>query len=213
MLGTKTDNKNIELMKLLYQLRQHIDIERIIGLNVGALNDSRISRHFMGYLQKTAQESLSMYFCKIYEESSRNELNSIPGIINSLTPEMITDEKKEKFYTFGIKYGNNIDPIETKSYLKETFDLFTDLHSQSLERLKTFRDKIGAHSDSNAIIQSLPSHAEFETLFNFAYDFDELICRTMIGNGPAVVSGNAGRGFIRLLTLLGVENPICEFDQ
>ena len=54
--------------------------------------------------------------------------------------------------------------VESQSYLKETFDLFTDRHSESLERLKTFRDKIGAHSDSNVNIKNLPSHAEFETL-------------------------------------------------
>ena len=77
--------------------------------------------------------------------------------------------------------------VESQSYLKETFDLFTDRHSESLERLKTFRDKIGAHSDSNVNIKNLPSHAEFETLFNFAYDFYALICRTIIGNSPAVV--------------------------
>ena len=103
--------------------------------------------------------------------------------------------------------------VESQSYLKETFDLFTDRHSESLERLKTFRDKIGAHSDSNVNIKNLPSHAEFETLFNFAYDFYALICRTMIGNSPAVVPRNAGTGFISLLTLLGVENPIRDFDQ
>ena len=43
MLGSKTDKKNIELSKLLYQLREDIDIERIIGLNVVALRNSEIS--------------------------------------------------------------------------------------------------------------------------------------------------------------------------
>jgi hypothetical protein len=33
MLGSKTNEQNIELIKLLAQLRDHIDIERIIGLN------------------------------------------------------------------------------------------------------------------------------------------------------------------------------------
>jgi hypothetical protein len=32
MHGSKTDEKNIQLLKLLAQLRDHIDIHRIIGL-------------------------------------------------------------------------------------------------------------------------------------------------------------------------------------
>ena len=34
MLGTKTDKKNFKLIELIAQLRDHIDVERIIGLNV-----------------------------------------------------------------------------------------------------------------------------------------------------------------------------------
>lgn len=86
MLGTKTDKKNIELIKLVAQLRDHIDIHRIIGLNVDSLRNSDISNAFIGYLQKAAQESLAIYFCKIFESSTRNELNSISGIIDSLPP-------------------------------------------------------------------------------------------------------------------------------
>lgn len=78
MIGSETDNKNIELLKLLAQLRDHIDIHRIIGLNVEALRKSEISHAFLGYLQKTAQESLALYFCKIFEPSKAYNLNSIP---------------------------------------------------------------------------------------------------------------------------------------
>ena len=84
MLGTKTDKKNIEIIKLVAQLRDHIDIHRIIGLNVDSLQNSDISNAFIGYLQKAAQESLAIYFCKIFESSTRNELNSISGIVDSL---------------------------------------------------------------------------------------------------------------------------------
>ena len=76
MVISKTDARNIELVKLLTQLRDHIDVQRIIGLNVDALRDSRISNAFLGYLQKAAHEALAIYFCKIFESSTRNELNS-----------------------------------------------------------------------------------------------------------------------------------------
>jgi hypothetical protein len=154
-----------------------------------------------------------MYFCKIFEESSRNELNSIPGIIHSLSSTKITGDNKSEFSAFGIKYGNNAKPMNAGSYLQDTFGLFTELHSQSLDRLKTFRDKIGAHSDSRANIKDLPSHAEFETLFNFAYDFYAFMCRTMIGTNPAHVPQCAGKGFIKLLRSMDIENPAFEFDE
>jgi hypothetical protein len=81
MRKTKTDAKNFELIELVAQLRDHIDLHRIIGLNVDALRDSDIDAALLGYLQKSAHESLAIYICKIFESSTRNELNSIPGII------------------------------------------------------------------------------------------------------------------------------------
>jgi hypothetical protein len=53
MLGSKTDKKHGELSKLLYHLREDIDVERIIGLNVVALRDSEISNALVWYLRKT----------------------------------------------------------------------------------------------------------------------------------------------------------------
>ncbi len=79
----KTDAKNIELLKLVGQLRDHIDIHRVIGLNVKALRESQMSAALLGYFQKSAHEALALYICKIFEAPARNELNSIPGIQNS----------------------------------------------------------------------------------------------------------------------------------
>lgn len=92
MRKTKTDAKNFELIELVAQLRDHIDLHRIIGLNVDALRDSDIDAALLGYLQKSAYESLAIYICKIFESSTRNELNSIPGIIESLPVTRLSDE-------------------------------------------------------------------------------------------------------------------------
>jgi hypothetical protein len=212
MLGTKTDKKNIELIKLVAQLRDHIDIHRIIGLNVDSLRNSDISNAFMGYLQKAAEESLAIYFCKIFESSIRNELNSIPGIIDSRPPTALSVDQSSEFITFGKKYGNDSGPMETKSYLKETFGLFCGIHSETLDRLKEFRDTIGAHSDSKAALDSLPSHAEFETLYSFAADFYGLISRFVINAGPAMVPRQAGKGLVKLMASMGVKTPKFDFD-
>lgn len=99
-----------------------------------------------------------MYICKIYESSTRNELNSIPAIIESVPVTALSEAQKPKFAAFGRKYDNHSEATEARSYLKGTFGLFCGIHSRSLDRLKEFRDKIGAHSDSKANIEDLPSH-------------------------------------------------------
>jgi len=212
MLGTKTDKKNIELIKLVAQLRDHIDIHRIIGLNVDSLRNSDISNAFIGYLQKAAQESLAIYFCKIFESSIRNELNSIPGIIDSLPPTALSVDQRSEFFAFGKKYGNGAEPTEAKSNLKETFGLFCGIHSRSLDRLKEFRDTIGAHSDSKAALDSLPSHAEFENLYSFAADFYGLVSRFIINADPAMVPRQACKGFVKLMESMGIKAPKFDFD-
>jgi hypothetical protein len=212
MLGTKTDKKNIELIKLVAQLRDHIDIDRIIGLNVDSLQNSDISNAFIGYLQKAAQESLAIHFCKIFESSTRNELNSISGIIDSLPPTVLALGQRSAFLAFGKKYGNDTEPTEAKPYLKETFGLFCDIHSGTLDRLKEFRDTIGAHSDSKAAIDSLPSHAEFEILYSFAADFYGLVSRFVINVGPAMVPRQVGKGLVKLMESMGVKAPKFNFD-
>ncbi len=213
MRKTKTDNKNIELIKLIDRLRDHIDLHRIIGLNLDALRGTNISRAFIGYLQTSARESLAMYICKIFESSTRNELNSIPGIIESLPLTRLSDEQKQEFVAFGKKYGNHSDPTEAKSYLKGTLGLFCGIHSESLDRLKEFRNKIGAHSDSKVAITSLPSHAEFEILFSFANDFYELVSSSINNAGPASVRRRVGPGFVRLMKSMGVEAVKFDFDE
>lgn len=208
----KTDQKNYKLIELIAQLRDHIDVYRIIGLNVPALEQTEISGAFLGYLQKSAQESLAMYICKIYESSTRNELNSIPGIIESLQVGPLSEAQKPEFSEFGKKYKNHSEATEAKSYLKGTFGLFCGIHSRSLDRLKEFRDKIGAHADSKANITDLPSLDEFEVLYSFANDFYVLISHSVTGYGPATVPRRVGPGFVRLAESVGTHGVKFDFD-
>lgn len=212
MHKAKTDGKNIELLKLVAQLRNHIDLHRIIGLNVGALRDP-IGSALLGYLQKSALESVAMYICKIFESSPRNELNSIPGIIESLPSKRLSSDQQREFTVFGKRYGNHSNPIEQSSYLKGTFGLFCGIQSEPLARLKEFRDKIGAHSDSTANIKFLRSHSEYEILFSFANDFYGLVSHSIIGFGIAPISRVVSDDFVRLIKSVGVEEIKCDFDK
>lgn len=209
----RADLKNYKLVELIAQLRDHIDIYRIIGLNAAALREVHASEPFLGYLQKAAQESLAMYICKIFESSTRNELNSIPGIIESLPLIDLPNRRKPDFAAFGKKYGNHSEPVEARAYLRGTYGLFCGLHSESMSRLKEFRDKVGAHSDSNANIQFLPSLAEFEIFFDFAKDFYELACDSILEYGSAAIPRQAGRGLLRLFESIGVKNAKFDFDE
>jgi hypothetical protein len=213
MLNSKTDEKNIQLLKLLAQLRDHIDMHRIIGLNAAALRESQINGALLGYLQKSAQESSAIYICKIFEASPRNDLNSISGIIDSIPTVPVSEMQGRQLVAFGGKYGHDAIPGEARSYLNDTLTLFLTAHCESLARLKKFRDKIGTHSDYRAEINSLPSHAEFETLFSFAKEFYEVVSRSIIESGPAVIPRMVGHGFARLIGSLGVQNPRFDFDD
>jgi hypothetical protein len=208
-----TDAKNYKLIELIVQLRDHIDMHRIIGLNVAALHQTDLSAALLGYLQKSAQEALAMYICKIYESSPRNELNSIPAIIDSIAEAPLSEAQKPKFSDFGQRYHNHAEPTEARAYLKGTFGLVCGLHSRALDRLKEFRDKIGAHSDSKANIRDLPSHAEFEFLYSFAYDFYVLVSDSVTGFGHATFTRSVGRGFMRLAESLGASGLKFDFDD
>ncbi len=212
MRGGKTDKKNIELVKQLSNLRDHIDVQRIIGLNAQALAESKMSQSLLGYLQQSALESLAIQFCKIYESSNRHDLNSIPGIIDSLQPTPLSPDESASFAAFGEKYGNHAKPTESKSYLLGTFGLFTDRHSDAMDQLRKFRNTIGAHSDSKAIRESLPSHAEFEDLHEFAKDFYDIVSRSIVGvGGPASLPDRVGRDLMKLFESMGVQDVRFDF--
>lgn len=217
MPAPKTDEKRVHLLKMLAQLRDHIDIHRIIGLNLRALQEGqisdRISPALLGYLQKSAHESLAIYMCKIFESSNRNDLNSIPGIIESIPAASVSDIRRRELAAFGQKYGHQAVPVDARSYLNETFGVFHAAHSDSLRRLKEFRDTIGAHSDYKATITSLPSHAEFETLFSFAEEFYEVLSRSINEIGRAAIPRTMAHGFIRLIESLGVQDPKFDFED
>jgi predicted nucleic acid-binding protein len=124
MLNSKTDERNIQLLKLLAQLRNHIDIHRIIGLNVAALQEGLISGALLGYLQMSAHESLAIYICKVFEASPRNDLNSIPGIIESIPTVPVSEMQGRELAAFGSKYGHGATPADARSYLKDTLVRF-----------------------------------------------------------------------------------------
>jgi len=209
----KADKKTTELGKLVLQLREHIDVHRIIGLNCDALRQSEFREALPGYMQRTAQESLAMHVCKMFERSDRNELNSIPGIIDAVQSTCLTPDQRVAFEKFGKRYGNSSDPKEAKAYLTGTFGLFCGVHFDSLNSMKKFRDQIGAHSDFKAAAKTLPSYSEIDSFFNFAKDFYELVAQELHQVEPDPIEAKVGRGLIRVMKTVGIDNVKIDFDE
>ncbi len=213
MRNTKTDNKNIALAKRVQQLRNDIDLHRLIGLNVNMLKKSGISNSLLGHIQNLALGSVAICICKIYEDSKRNDLDSIPDIIDSLPKLKLTVEQQRKLIGFGTRYGNSSKLTEPKSYLQGTLGLFMGIHSETFQSMKKYRDKIGAHSESKAKIVKLPSHGEFEVFFSFAKDFYEIISEIIINVGSAQFGRQVGNGFFKLMKSVGIKEPVFDFEE
>jgi len=163
MRDPKTDEKNIQLLRLLAQLRDHIDIHRIIGLNVGALREGQISGALLGYLQKSAHESLAIYICKIFESSTRNDLNSIPGIIESIPATPVSDVQGRQ-----LRSGRNMDmtpPLRTRGRTSKThltaFAPPTQSHSADSRNSGTQSAPIAITTPTSRLFRRMPSSRPF----------------------------------------------------
>ena len=69
-LNPKIDQKNIQLLKLLAQLRDHIDIHRIIGLNVAHFGKVQSVRRCLGISVISARKATRRER-KEYEEAKK----------------------------------------------------------------------------------------------------------------------------------------------
>src|SRR5207244_2018855 len=76
LLGSSIDEKNIELAKTLFCLRQDMDVYCLIGVNASKIQANAIGTLFFGHLQKRMIECIVLAICKLYEDEKRNELNS-----------------------------------------------------------------------------------------------------------------------------------------
>jgi hypothetical protein len=210
---TELDIANSEVGKLIYRLRQAIDVFRVIGLNVEALDKRNAGTAFFGYVQSTALEQIALIICKIYEREKGYELNSIRGVIRRLSERSFTREQLRGIELFGRKYGNVGVCVDAEQFLCRTVELFGEGHKEALRRLNTFRDKFAAHSEAGIQLQPLPSQDDFECRLQFAYDFYSVIHDSVVGVGPALMSSHSGWSLIRLMEAIGIKDPVFHFPE
>jgi hypothetical protein len=211
-MNRNLDPKNVALVKLVYRLRQDIDLYRVVGLNADSLRQAGVGVGFWSYLQQLAHESVALTICRIYEKEQRYPLNSIPSIINILPCECSIDEISAVL-KFSRKFGTIKDVTSVREILAAVFESVCRDHAESLQKLKIYRDKFGAHSEDGAELKPLPSLAEFESLFEFANEFYRLVSDTLLGFGPAPIVETVGRSAVMVMARLGIQNPRFDFEE
>lgn len=186
LLGEALDHRNIGLVKLLYSLRQDLDIFCLISANGAKLNQG-VGKTFFGHLQQLTLGHIALSLCKIYEEEKGYELNSIDGVIRQLTKESHLKVYPEKLQKFLIKYNGPTDERDQISALKATTSNFREGFGAELVEFKTFRDKMIAHAEYGITLNPLPSFDIMENLFFFGADFYETVSTVFLVVSPVPV--------------------------
>lgn len=186
LLGEALDQRNIGLVKLLYALRQDLDIFCLISCNGDKLNHVT-GKTFFGHLQQLTLGHIALSLCKIYEEEKGYDLNSIDGVIRQLTKESNINLDSEKLKGFLLKYNGPTNERDQVSALKSTTSTFREGFSAELVEFKTFRDKMIAHAEYGITLDPLPSFDIMENLFFFGADFYELVSSVFLVVSPVPV--------------------------
>jgi hypothetical protein len=208
LIDTPIDQKNIGLAKLLYELRQDLDIYCLISVNANRINQRGIGKSFFGRLQQLALRSITLNICKIFEEEKGYELNSIGGVLRHLLTEAATILDDTKMRDFIRKYNGPSHFGSPISALQSAIDGFREKIKVELDRFKAFRDKKAAHGEYNIVIETLPSYDVMENLFFFGADFYNLVSAAFVGVAPydLKTERRVKVGLKRLLEELGLED-------
>jgi len=209
LLASSIDKKNIELAKILFSLRHDLDVHCLIGVNTSQIRQTGQGRFFFGHVQMRVLDSIILAICKVYENEKGYELNSIQGVINSLAKKNATPPMSEqRVRDFIREYGGPSDEQDSSKALQSTVDLFKSKYAEDLNRFKTARDKLVAHSEYQAMIKTVPSFDCMEKLFEFGADFYSVVSDSFIGSGPDDLKNRreVKRDFCKLLKAIGVQD-------
>ncbi len=179
LMGTPIDKKNIGLSKLLYGLRQELDIYYVIADNADTIKQSGLGKIFFGYIQKLAMDSIILNICKIYEKDSLNSIDGVFRELDTKSPKALDGSKLEGFIK---KYGGPSNIGSPISALHSTIKGFRKRYKSHLECFETFRHKMVAHSEYDFNKDKLPSKDVMEKLFLFGADFYELVSESFISD-------------------------------
>lgn len=208
MLISKADQKNYNVAGLLKNLRQYLDIYRMIGLNIPALKEHGGNDNFWALIQLALHDDIVLSICKIYEDEDRWQRNSIPGVIRSIPDEVFSEGQRAAVARFGRQYGNHTPcSVCVRCHLKATLDQFTKDQKDAFRRIRHQRDKFGAHSEYGAKAEKLPLYEKYEVLFDFAVEFYRTVGAGLY-NTTALMGGHGAVGTRDVMKKLGIKNPV-----
>jgi AbiU2 len=208
-----SERKRTDYAKLVYRLRQDIDLYRVIGLNVRQLSEHGRSNAFWGYLEMLAHQSIAATTCKLFEREDRYERNSIPALISGLPDSAWTPEQIESVVRFAAKYGASSKFSDMKSHLWCALYCFECSNRKALDDLIEFRNKHVAHSQGGYKLSPLPSIDSFEQIFAFTNDFYRVVSDALFGVVPVVIYSPVGRGAIKVMKALEIADLQYDFKE
>jgi len=215
--GTRIDIQNIFLAKLLSDLRQDLDVYRLLSVNWREIEQHRFGKDVFGHFRRRALGAVVTGICKIYEQQGNRykyKLNSIYGIMESLRggdAKVLNESTLERFVQ---NYSGLPMRNPARDALQSTIDEFKNKHSAELEKFKEARDKVIAHSEFIGLVEKLPSYDVMETFFFFAADFYEVITEAFVGCEPDFQRSNrpVKVDLGSLLQEIGVVNVKTDFE-
>jgi len=185
MINSKTDQKNIRLLKNLWRLRQTLDVYDLIAISTDAIKRGR-GKNFFNFLRISSLHLIFLYICKIFEEEKpdgqggvRYELASIGGVLGSIKEENAAISKPERINEFVKKYGGHPGKAGIEAIVK-VVEGFREQHGEALKRFKELRDKLTAHADLEFSATHAPSPETMVQLLEFGWDFYMLVARAII---------------------------------
>ena len=174
-------SKAQELAESLFRLKQDLSVYEVIAANSDRLRDCEYNK-FLSYVYWRSQSSIIVRLCSIYETQIEKDkaysLSSISGIRKSIINGDL--EISELILTEFLKLYPCDDPTiidRTKQFLHSTKQ-FGFQNKQVIKELKKYRDTQLAHHETGIEIKSLPSFAEMDSLYKFAYLFCKVVVST-----------------------------------
>jgi hypothetical protein len=213
-VGIAIDLKNIGLAKVVFDLRQDLDIHAMLAVNWNMIKNGSLGVQFFSQVRHRALDSIVLGMCKIYENEKRNEINSIDGILTELCRAQPNSLDDTALRTFLQTYKGPQIGMPSVNAMRSTFDEFQSKYSAELKSFRTARDKVIAHSEYDALITTVPSYDAMERLFSFAADFYALIVSSFIGGSPDDLrkNGPVRTSLERLLHEIGISNVKTDIE-
>lgn len=215
LLGSSVDDKNIGLAKILFSLRHDLDLHCLMGLNAMEINRTYPGKFVLPHMAMRVLDSIVLAICKIYENEKGYELNSIQGVLNSLSQKSLGERIDDSnVCDFLRRYDGPAEDTNILTALQATVNGFKKKYSAELERFKTARDKLVAHSEWQAYIDTVPSFDTMEKLFFFGADFYGVVSDSFVGCGSDDLKNRREikRDFEKLLAVMGIRDIKTEME-